>query len=410
MYKSGESVPDVTSAMIFITQGEFMNIVSTLDDLRINSTNILLEMTVREYSVIAKDIIRNNQYQRKRVTAASAVYSVLKQDLIKGCIMPSIVLAAPFMDTAAISVPVITSYFLESRDKLMILDGLQRTFTIIDLIAELGEGHPFLEQRIRVEIYAGINRIGILYRMLTLNTGQTPMSLRQQIEMLYSNYATSDLGNIELIKESDGKRAYSIFQYKFKDVIEGFNSYIERNELPIKRDDILENIKILEKISEENSKEDIFKDFLLCYDRIINHLAAITSGLDLHETFEIVDENEPKTDSIYANSMIQAFKRSQAITGFGAAFGKLKDFGKLSNFNDAIEIIEAIAKIDEYENVLSGINAKMDEIKRKSKKIGNAQRMFFQYYFRDLLNLENDSFKNPLKAIDSAYLKYLSQV
>lgn len=387
-----------------------MKITSTLEDRRINSTNILIEMTVKDYSAIAKDILKNNQYQRKRVTAANAVYSVLKQDLIKGCLMPSIVLAAPYLDTGVIAEDIIESYFLKSRDKIMILDGLQRTFTIVELVSELGNEHPFLKQKIRVEIYAGINRLGILYRMLTLNTGQTPMSLRQQIEMLYSNYATTDLGNIELIKESDGRRAYSLSQYKFKDVIEGFNSYIERNELPIKRDDILENIKILEKISEENSREDIFKDFLLCYDRIINHLAQITDGLNINDEIEIKDETENKSEGVYANTMIQALKRSQAITGFGAAFGKLKDFGKLSHFRDAIEIVETINQVPEYLDVLQGINSKMDEIKRKSKKIGNAQRMFFQYYFRDLLNPENDSFKNPMKAIESAYLKYLSQV
>lgn len=38
-----------------------------------------------------------------------------------------------------------------------------------------------------VEIYFKINRFGNLYRMLTLNTGQTPMSLRHQIEILYGN-------------------------------------------------------------------------------------------------------------------------------------------------------------------------------------------------------------------------------
>ena len=53
---------------------------------------------------------------------------------------------------------------------------------------------------------------------------------------------------------------------------------------------------------------------------------------------------------------------------------------------------------------------RMDMIKKYSKKIGNAQRMFLQYFYRELLNEESDSYADLLKATENAYRKYDSQV
>ena len=120
-------------------------------------------------------------------------------------------------------------------------------------LALLRQGKKLMDNMIRVEIYVGLNRLGILYRMLTLNTGQTPMSLRQQIEMLYLDYRSTSIDNIDLIRGSEGRVANGISQYNFRDVIEGFNAYLDRDELPIDKADVVENIKSLEKLSTENA-------------------------------------------------------------------------------------------------------------------------------------------------------------
>ncbi|EJH6912205.1 hypothetical protein ND369_005049, partial [Escherichia coli] len=189
---------------------------------------------------------------------------------MKNCIIPPIVLAL----TSKLSFDEndsdeFTSKINVKKDDLVILDGLQRTHTILDLISELKESqnetalNKLLAQPIRVEIYNGLNRLGILYRMLTLNTGQTPMSLRQQIEILYLDYADNDFDNIRLIKEKDEAVARRANEYNFKDVVEGFNSYITRDELPLDRTDLLENISSMEKLSKENNNTEIFEDYLL---------------------------------------------------------------------------------------------------------------------------------------------------
>lgn len=53
---------------------------------------------------------------------------------------------------------------------------------------------------------------------------------------------------------------------------------------------------------------------------------------------------------------------------------------------------------------------KFDKIKQTSKKIGNGQRMFIQYFFRELFNKESDSYLNLYAAVNNGYQKYYSQV
>ena len=85
----------------------------------------------------------------------------------------------------------------------------------------------FYSNKLRIELYLGINKFGILYRMLTLNTGQTPMSVRHQIEMLYQDYLTHDIEGIKVLREVDENNNNELGTYNFKSVIEGFNSYLK---------------------------------------------------------------------------------------------------------------------------------------------------------------------------------------
>ena len=53
---------------------------------------------------------------------------------------------------------------------------------------------------------------------------------------------------------------------------------------------------------------------------------------------------------------------------------------------------------------------RMDMIKVNAKKIGNAQRMYLEYFCRELLNEESDSYADLLQAVENGYKKYDSQV
>ncbi len=387
-----------------------MKIASHLYDARIEASNVLVEMSISEYENLIKNVLRNNIFQRKRVRSSKTVYALLKHDLMRECVIPPVVLA---LTSGAEEYNKDTEENLilqiqENSDHLVILDGLQRTHTILDLLDELRSsndeaGINKLENaRLRVEIYIGLNRLGILYRMLTLNTGQTPMSLRQQIEILYLDYLGTSIEGVELVREADGKAANKPNQYNFKDVIEGFNAYLDRDELPIDKADILENINSLEKLSKENQSSELFEKYL----KALNLFTL--KAVRLCDSAELKEEYLEKNSSPFGKSAIQVFKKPQAMSGFGAAIGKLIDFEIISDIDEVIEIIDEL-EVEDAEEFLEEINNSLDWLKNNTSKIGNAQRTFFSFYFRDIFNKDTDSFKNLTEAAKSALRKYQSQ-
>ena len=388
-----------------------MKLVSKLSDQRINSINYLIELTIKEYIEIAQKILDLNEFQRKRVRSSKTIYALLQEDLLQGCVIPPIVLALTQVETQEVpdENEEFTKFINDNSNAIVILDGLQRTHTMLDLTTSLksrGDTEQLENlhnQILRVEIYIGINRLGILYRMLTLNTGQTPMSLRQQIEMLYLDYAKIPVDNITLLRESDGRSANAINEYNFRDMVEGFNSYLERNELPLGRTELLENIRGLEKLARENASKDIFREYLVAWHGFIEKINQLAGDGPISQDFI----NEFGTP--FGRTVNQVFKKAQAISGFGAAVGKLKDFEIIDGFDAIKSTVARLEFVEESEEYLPQINKRLDWIKNNANKIGNAQRMYFLYYFRELFNPESDAFSDPYMAIDSAFQKYRSQ-
>lgn len=387
-----------------------MQVKSRIEDQKINAINLLVEISMAQYVEIAKTILNNNSFQRRRVKSSATVYSLLKEDLKQGCIIPPIVLAlSQNLDNKTISGlsdENLINVINENHKNLIILDGLQRTYTLIELrdqiIQEKDEDliNMLNTRQLRVEIYLAINKIGILYRMLTLNTGQTPMSLRHQVEILYSDYLSTPPQNILLLTESDSRTPQSIGEYKFKDVIEGFDSYLERDELPIDRGDLLDNIKSLEKLSKENNQLDLFSTFIEAYNNFIIKVNEIS----LNWTFEKDEISYSMSGSAFGRNIVGIFSKSQALTGFGSAIGKLIDFGMVTSFQDILSEIPKIKLVDR--DGLDQLIINLDRIKINSKKIGNDQRLFFHFFFRELFNKNGDSYLSLKDSVREAYKSF----
>lgn len=238
--------------------------------------------------------------------------------------------------------------------------------------------------------------------MLTLNTGQTPMSMRHQIEILYSDYYKDTKNGITLFRQIDEKTIKKIGQYQFDDVIEGFNAYIERDETGIDRIDILDNIKNLEKLAEENSSQDLFDDFITVYNQLVKYLDEISAGWAF----------EGEMSHTYGKTVLAIFSKPQTLAAFGAALGEIKEnpyiegYNSISDFRSLIERIQLGGTADViWEKLLK----RMDEVRNKAKKIGIEQRAFLKSFFRVLLQNDMDSFLNINKAIEQGFNRYKSQ-
>lgn len=370
--------------------------LSKIEDKVVNGSSYLVTMTIREYISLARAVIKKNEFQRKRVRSSKTTYSLLRKDLKTGCAIPPIVLA--YRNKTPLNIKNGASTCELKEEDFIILDGLQRSFTLIDLCDELqgSDLEEFLERIVRCEIYDGVNRAGILYRMLTLNTGQTTMSLRHQIEMMYLDYLDVEIEGVRLLREVDSTSAKKIGDYNFKEMVEAFNSYIERNELPMDRGDVLDNIAGLENLSMERNDVDLFGEFMKALHAFILHIDQLEIML------QDIEEDEDEFESGWAQDGVRIFKRPQAMSGFGAALGLLKQEDELSSFADICELSKKIEVGAEKQQFVFAFNEAIADINKDARKIGNAQRLFFRVYFKMLFMRDSGGYLNLNKCIPLA--------
>lgn len=386
-----------------------MKAVSIIRDGRISADNILIEISIQEYLKVGKEILTKNEYQRKPVKGSSTVYSLLRTDLKVGCTFPPIVLAYINNDSTQFDVEKVNNDDYLSKmfipNNLIILDGLQRTYNLIEVYDSLkameNEGllKTYSDNKIRVELFVGINKIGILYRMLTLNTGQTPMPIRHQIEILYSDYIDEN-DEIKLLKQKDGKSISAIGEYQFKEVIEGFQSYIQRDESGIDRNDILDIIENMEKVSLENGDKDVFYDYIKTYNSFILKINTLTNNWTYKDDANI--------DGIFGKDILHIFNKASALSAFGAAAGKMVDNKKIDSISDLQSKINEILMGGEIDDVMASFLKTLDGIKKTAKKIGVEQRAYLRIFFNLLLNEDSETFANFKQSITEAFRKYTS--
>lgn len=380
-----------------------MEIKSVIADRKVDAKSILVEIRVDDYLMLAEALVRSNPFQRKRVRGSKTVYSLLKQDILDGCVFPPIVLAYTKPEGTFESDPVVA--LTDDQQHFSLLDGLQRTYTLLDLRSEISGDRleEFLQRKIRCEVYEGINRLGILYRMLTLNTGQTAMSLRHQVEIMYLDFLGKPIEGIALMREVDGGKARQVSAYSFKEAIDGFNAYIERSESPLDRGDILDNISSLENLAKENRDTDLFKDFIKSWDGFITKINCF--AITMPEPEDESDGEDGGTDEgskrLWANTGLRAFKRSQALSGFGAAIGLLRDDDPDLSFSSLR--FDDLKIGNDGEDFLSDLNESIKNINSRARRIGNAQRLFFRQFFKMLLWDESGCYMNLQKAQEEAY-------
>lgn len=378
--------------------------------------NVGVELTIGDYLSFAPEILKRNEYQRRRVSSPGKTYDLLRRDLVNGCIIPPIILAVTDAYGAelgrlvekAVAENDTTAYEPEIKNfieravqerQLLILDGLQRTSTLRDIVSSptlLGQNtERFLEHRIRVEIYVGLSKPGILYRMLTLNTGQTPMSFRHQLEILYHDYLDrTDLPNgIEVLKESDDRRARGAGKYKYQDVVDMFYAYSTGSPMPYDKQALAGQLR------EENFLEtyeyqpgrDHMLSLVVSHNRLVAHINTLSNnwhlGSERDDNAEAVGVARP-----FGTSVATILERPQPMAGFGAECKRLIDNNKIECVADIDSLIDQLHYSGDPEESFNTLLRVLEEIAAKAKRIGDSQRIYFQLAFRALLTEESDSY------------------
>ncbi|MVZ97637.1 hypothetical protein EUU23_07950 [Sphingorhabdus sp. IMCC26285] len=185
--------------------------------------------------------------QRKIITGRKT-YQTLRADLTRGCLLPPIVLAV-----SGIEVPeemkshpenAIFSLSDEKKDELAaaivarsnagirIVDGLQRTNALRDVCGTLSgkDLDDFLSRPVRLEFWINISFYALAYRMLLLNAGQKPMSMKHQLEIVAENMQTElqTINGLEVITSMDSRRRSVPGQFQLSALAGAFQAWLQR--------------------------------------------------------------------------------------------------------------------------------------------------------------------------------------
>lgn len=165
-----------------------------------------------------------DKFEEQRKVQRRKFYERLETDILRGCLMPPITLAfvqdelSKTTDKAAIS-----AYVNENVGDGYILDGMQRLTTLLSASEkeEFDESRPLYVNVIVAERYDLL-----LYRMITLNNGQKPMTARHQIEMLTKGLIDTDSLKISILSEKETEQGKIPGAFKRADISAAYTAFL----------------------------------------------------------------------------------------------------------------------------------------------------------------------------------------
>ncbi len=165
-----------------------------------------------------------DRFGEQRKAQSKKFYDRLRNDIVSGCVMPPITLAFVNPDLSSENNPHTLSDFINKNIvDGYILDGMQRMITLKDASGMDG----YLGNRtLYVNVIVAERYDLLLYRMITLNNGQKPMTARHQIEMLTKGAVDLSGSNLEVVseKQTEGTKIRNAF--RMSDIAEAYTAYL----------------------------------------------------------------------------------------------------------------------------------------------------------------------------------------
>lgn len=281
------------------------------------------------------DIQRNPQ--------SAKMYQKMQEDILQGAILPPITVAFVKGNTE-LNKENAQKYISENIQSGFILDGIQRLSAIqrIHNQPELLEKLNY-DQKLYLTFVISPSHDTLLYRMITLNNGQKPMSPRHQIEALYS-YMDFD-SKVKLHTEKSQTRSRSE-GFKKANIIKAYLGYMNKSP-------IVDNNKIIESKMDE-----------LLVNRIIENRKA-EGEQEFSDVLELIHR------LCEAEETYKWFTVDNNIIGFCASI-------RLS-YND----IKNIKPVDFYSSI-SNLETFINEYLERSKiNVGTERRRAVSNFIKD---------------------------
>lgn len=367
-------------------------------DHRLQNFLVSARSDYRWYLDVTKGAESNLAIQRD-IIKGQKTYATLRQDLKRGCVLPPVVLAiqqldlpdqlkdgpqSPYFAAESETLAALSKVLNETEPQsVQIIDGLQRTNAIRSVYEELAEDEreAFLERPIRFEAWINIRLDALAYRMLLLNAGQKPMSMKHQIEVLSDSMRSNlqDIDGLDIIRGMDKRRRTQPGQFQLAILTGAFQAWLQRSPNVDLRNAITEQLLSEEAIEElgkglspaSHSTGEKFRDFvrwLVQLDRILGaeNLQFLGNETVVHamaaaiSKFSATAELEERCNNAQAR-LLEEIQRYGAEEAFGVSlFLRFRDEidPKKQNVGDAIRLL-VFRAFSEY--VVSGGSSSMPE-------------------------------------------------
>lgn len=303
-----------------------------------------------------------DRFGEQRKMQGKKFYTRLRKDIIAGCIMPPITLAfvnsvqSKTWDNAAI-----TSFVNKNISEGYILDGMQRLSTLKEASTDTGFN---LKRPIHINIIIAERHDLLLYRMITLNNGQKPMTARHQIEMLTK--VVIDLSDfspqVVTEKETEGTKIHGAFRKS--DIVEAYIAFLTNS------------------VNNQNSK-------------------IIESKLDEIIVGKVMDSDLSTATVSFADILGEIGR----IANIEASRGWIRQVNNLIGFTvgmkESIAVLKSLGD-DQLGDLVIKFDKAFEIINQSKVNVGKQRRELSSYFFKNLGKFVN----SDLSEIESAFVDY----
>ncbi|NBI96567.1 hypothetical protein D7Y25_17010 [Parabacteroides goldsteinii] len=373
--------------------------LTIVKDKRSNCLSCMGITTIQDYIKYIEDIYKikggiEGQRDALRTSSAIKIRKRMVEDIVKGTVLPPVVLGLLLshedfikINTAEPNKDVILEILSNASDEnISLIDGMQRTTAIIEAF-KMSE--DIANNDLRVEIWIVENLNNLMYRMLVLNTGQVPWTIRRQLEVVYGSLLKTiknSVPEIEIYAIDDSKYRTDGGQYQGESIIELFIVFGSRKEKVNIKERVAEEFTRLDFI-ESTDKSDLLSMFIRCLQIMYKVDKAFTRFESQNKTGKFAEgkdlfKSQPARIGFMAALAIEIFGRPGNDRGEEA---QLKILNRIENeVDDFIALVDKLTK-EELEAflALNILNECLND--HNPSKVGDFERTFFKEAFYALI-------------------------
>lgn len=373
--------------------------VTIVKDKRSNCLSCMGITTIQDYIKYIENIYTNKggiegQRDVLRTSSAIKIRKRMIEDVAKGTVLPPLVLGLLLshedfekINTEEPNEDTILDLLSHSpNENVSLIDGMQRTTAIIEAFKA---NENIANNDLRVEIWIVENLNNLMYRMLVLNTGQVPWTIRRQLEVVYGSLLKTikeSIPDIEIYTIDDSRYRTDGGQYQGESIIELFIVFGSRKE----------KVNIKERVAEEFTRLDFIEstdrsDLLSMFIRCLQIMYKIDKSFTRHEVENKTGKFSEGKDLFKSQPARVGFMTALAIDIFGRPGNDRSEELQTKNLNrieqevdDFISLINNFSE-DELKTFLSLDILNECLADHNPSKVGDFERTFFKEAFYTLI-------------------------